>query len=124
MKLHLEHHQLTIELEWYEQLWAVTLERQLHIPLDSIDRVTTTEPQSDWAEIRAPGTFLPGIIKAGTYYTKRGKEFWYVTTDRDYLTLELHDEPYRRIVITIPDCIAWGERIVGGASPDGESSIS
>jgi hypothetical protein len=124
MKLHLEARQLTIDLEWYEQLWAVTLDRQLHIPLDSIDRVTTTEPQSDWAEIRAPGTFLPGIIKAGTYYTKRGKEFWYVTTDRDYLTLELHDEPYRRIVITIPDPLAWGERIVGGASPDGESSIS
>ena len=111
MKLHLEARQLTIDLEWYEQLWAVTLDRQLHIPLDSIERVTTAEPQSDWAEIRAPGTFLPGIIKAGTYYTKRGKEFWYVTTDRDYLTLELHDEPYRRIVITIPDRIAWGERI-------------
>jgi hypothetical protein len=111
MKLHLEDHRLTIELEWYEQLWAVTLDRQMHIPLERIDRVTTAEPQSDWAEIRAPGTFLPGVIKAGTYYTKRGKEFWYVTADKDYLTLELHDEPYRRIVITIPDNIAWGERI-------------
>jgi hypothetical protein len=111
MKPHLEYHRLTIDLEWYEQFWAMTLDRQLHIPLDRIDRVTTTETQSDWAEIRAPGTFLPGIIKAGTYYTTRGKEFWYVTADRDYLTLELHDEPYRRIVITIPDNLAWGERI-------------
>ncbi len=111
MQLYLADNRLTIELEWYEQLWAVTLDRQMHIPINRIDRVTTTEPQSDWAEIRAPGTFLPGIIKAGTYYTKRGKEFWYVTTDRDYLTLELHDEPYRRIVITIPDRLAWEERI-------------
>jgi hypothetical protein len=111
MQLYLADNRLTIELEWYEQLWAVTLDRQMHIPLNRIDRVTTSEPQSDWAEIRAPGTFLPGVIKAGTYYTKRGKEFWYVTTDRDYLTLELRDEPYRRIVITIPDHLAWGERI-------------
>jgi hypothetical protein len=111
MKLHLEARQLTIDLEWYEQLWAVTLDRQLHIPLDAIDIVTTIEPQSNWSEIRAPGTFLPGVIKAGTYYTKRGKEFWYVTADRDYLTLELIDEQYRRIVINLPDNLAWVQRI-------------
>jgi hypothetical protein len=111
MKLNLTTDRLTIEVEWYEQLWAVTLERQMHIPLEWIDRVTTEEPQSNWAEIRAPGTFLPGVIKAGTYYTKRGKEFWYVTSDRDYLTLELRDEPYRRIVLTIPDNTVWAERI-------------
>jgi hypothetical protein len=27
MKLHLENDCLTIELEWYDQLWAVTLKR-------------------------------------------------------------------------------------------------
>ena len=26
-----------------------------------------------------PVTFIPGVIKAGTYLTNRGKEFWYVT---------------------------------------------
>jgi hypothetical protein len=88
-------------------------DRQMRIPLNRIDRVTTAEPESNWAEIREPGTFLPGIIKAGTYYTKRGKEFWYVSADKDYLTLELHDEPYRRIIITIPDNVAWCERLVG-----------
>jgi hypothetical protein len=111
MKLHLENDTLTIELEWYEQLWAFTLDRQIRIPFNHINRVTTAEPESNWAEIRAPGTFLPGVIKAGTYYTKRGKEFWYVTADKDYLTLELHDETYRRVIITIPDNIAWCERI-------------
>lgn len=111
MKLHIENDTLTIELEWYEQLWAVTLARQIRIPLARIERVTTAEPQSNWSEIRAPGTFLPGVIKAGTYYSKRGKEFWYVTADKDYLTLELHDESYRRVIITIPDNVAWCERI-------------
>jgi hypothetical protein len=111
MKLNLTTDRLTIELEWYEQLWAVTLERQMHISLARIVRATTEEPQSNWSELRAPGTFLPGVIKAGTYYTKQGKEFWYVTSDRDYLTLELRDEPYRRIVLTIPDNNVWAERI-------------
>ena len=123
MKLYLTNNRLTIELEWYEQLWAVTLERRMHIALDRSERVSTAEPQSDWAAIRAPGTFLPGVIKAGTYYSKTGKEFWYVTTDRDYLTLELHDEPYRRIVITIPDNLAWGERIDRALTASARSSV-
>jgi hypothetical protein len=41
MKLHLEHNWLVIDLEWYEQLWAVTLDGQISIPLDRIERVTT-----------------------------------------------------------------------------------
>lgn len=102
---------LQIELEWYEQLWAFTMNKTLEIPLDRIERVTTEEPQSNWAEIRAPGTFLPGVIKAGTYYTSRGKEFWYVTKDKDYLTLELKDEPYKRIILTLDRNEAWIEQI-------------
>jgi hypothetical protein len=112
MKLNLENGNLTIDLEWYEQLWAVTLERQMRIPLDHVHRVTTAEPESNWAEIRAPGTFLPGVIKAGTYYTNQGKDFWYVTTDKNYLTLELHHEPYRRVIMTIPDNISWCDTLL------------
>jgi hypothetical protein len=111
MQLHLDHDSLSISWEWYEQLWAFTLDKQMRIPLHHIDRVTTAEPDSNWAEIRAPGTFLPGVIKAGTYYTKRGKEFWYVTAEKNYLTLELHEEPYRRVVITLPDNVSWCEQI-------------
>jgi hypothetical protein len=107
MKLNLESDNLIIDLEWYEQFWAVTLNRQIQIPLSHIERVSTTEPSSNWSDLRAPGSFLPGIIKAGTYYTNQGKEFWYAVTDKNYLTLELHDEPYRRLIITIPDNIYW-----------------
>lgn len=102
---------LQIELEWYEQLWAFTLNKTFEIPLSHIVGVTSAEPQSNWAEIRAPGTFLPGIIKAGTYYTSRGKEFWYVTKERDYLTLELQDEDYKRMIFTIDNSEDWVSRI-------------
>ena len=34
-------------------------------------------------EIKAPGTSIPGLIKAGTFYSNRGKEFWYVTKGKD-----------------------------------------
>lgn len=111
MNLSLNDNKLIIDLEWYEQLWAFTLTQRLEIPLDHIDRATTEEPQSDWAEIRSPGTFVPGLIKAGTYYSKRGREFWYVTRDRDYLTLDLNHESYRRIVLTLPQSETWAATI-------------
>jgi hypothetical protein len=111
MQLNLTDRKLQIEFEWYEQIWAVRLDRVLEIPIAHIRSITTDEPQSSWAQLRAPGTFLPGIIKAGTYYTKQGKEFWYVTDDRNYLILELTDEAYCRLVLTIPDHQVWYDRI-------------
>ena len=102
---------LQIKLEWYEQLWAFTLDQTLEIPFSHIERATAEEPQSNWAEIRAPATFLPGVIKAGTYYSNRGKEFWYVTKERDYLILELQDESFKRIILTIDNSAEWVARI-------------
>lgn len=111
MNFSITNNQLNIDLEWYEQLWAVTLTKRFEIPLSHIQDVTIAEPQSHWTELRAPGTFVPGIIKAGTYYGNRGKSFWYVTDQKNYLTLELVDEPYQRMVFTLPQNTYWLEQI-------------
>jgi hypothetical protein len=111
MQLSLEDDKLSIEFEWYEQLWAVRFDRVIEISIAHIQTVSTAEPQCNWAAVRAPGTFVPGIIKAGSYYTKQGKEFWYVTDDKNYLTLELQDESYRRVIVTIPESRSWFDRI-------------
>ncbi len=118
MQLSLANEQLSIEFEWYEQLWAVRFDRLMAIPIAHIQTASTAEPQCNWATVRAPGTFVPGIIKAGTYYTKQGKEFWYVTEDKNYLTLDLQDEPYRRLIITIPESQSWYDRISGLYRPE------
>lgn len=73
--------------------------------------MTTAKPQCRRKELRAPGSFFPGVIKAGTYYNDQGKEFWYVTQDRDYLTLELKDESYQRIVLTIDNNDSWQQTL-------------
>jgi hypothetical protein len=91
MQLTLNPNQLVIQLEWYEQLWAFTLHNPITIPLNHLLRATTQEPPTHWTDLRAPGTSLPGVIRAGTYYTRRGKEFWYVTANQGFLTLELCD---------------------------------
>ncbi|NET58932.1 MAG: hypothetical protein F6K47_23145 [Symploca sp. SIO2E6] len=113
MNISILDNKVRIELEWYEQLWAFHLSNSFEIPLAHITRVTMDEPPSSWTEIRAPGTFVPGLIKAGTYYTSRGREFWYATKDNDYLVLELQDEPFKKMVFTLSENQLWAERISG-----------
>lgn len=112
MNLSLVGNILRIELEWYEQLLAFNWDKTFEIPLEHIEQVSTQEPSSSWTEIRAPGTALPGVIKAGTYYSSRGREFWYVTQDKNYLVLELQDESFKKIILTLEQNQSWAERIV------------
>lgn len=111
MQLILNSHQLKIDLDLWERIWAFYFNSELIIPLTHIKQVTTDEPHSSWADVRLPGTFLPGVIKAGTYYTGHGREFWYATRTGKYLTLELENEFYKRIVLTLDENQDWVDRI-------------
>jgi len=75
MQLSLNQNQMVIQLDWYEQLLAFTLHNPITVSLDHLLEATAEEPQSRWTDLRAPGTHLPGVIKAGTYYTRHGREF-------------------------------------------------
>ena len=102
MKLSINDYQLQIDFSFWEHLWG--MHRSFRIPLRHISEVKRSLPASTWKELHAPGTFLPGVIKAGTYYTKHGKEFWNVTRKHPLpLTLELENERYRRIVLALPE---------------------
>ncbi len=102
---------LTIELSVPERLLAVRLKRDITIPLRSIVAVSTERPESSALDLRLPGTAVPGLIKAGTYYSRRGREFWYATRKTTYLVLELKDERFRRIVLTVDDNEAWADQL-------------
>lgn len=106
MQIKIDNQNFCIELNFWEKLWALKFSHPWQIPLSHIARVTTTAPANNWKEfnlkeVKLPGTFVPGVIKAGTYYSDRGREFWYVTDDKNYLTLELKDEFYQRVILTV-----------------------
>ncbi|ABA24551.1 conserved hypothetical protein [Trichormus variabilis ATCC 29413] len=111
MLLNIVEDKLRLEFTWQEQLLAVRFQKLWLIPLANIKQVTIAKPQSSWKELRAPGSFIPGIIKAGTYYTERGKEFWYVNRDDSYLNIELQNESYERIILTIDDNSYWLQKL-------------
>lgn len=111
MQLLLTEQMLHLEMEWYEQFLAFHFHNPIKIPLAHITSTSIAEPVSSWKEVRAPGTCIPGVIKAGTYYSDRGAEFWYVTQSHHYLTLELKEEFFKRIILTLDGNEAWASRI-------------
>lgn len=118
MRLTLAGDRLRIDLEGWETLWAFHWPTHLELPLSQIQAVHLGMPPSNWRELRAPGTFLPGVIKAGTYYTSRGREFWYVTNrGEDFLTLVLAGHHYAQVVLTLPDAADWHRRIEQAIAP-------
>jgi len=121
MKLTIYEGKLRIDLSDLEKVLAI--KRDFEIPLEHIVEVRTEAPEISWREIRAPGTYLPGVIKAGTYYTPRGKEFWYVTK-KGCLVLELRDEPYRRIILSVERYKQWAESIKKATSKCYQASLS
>ncbi|HHP7243836.1 MAG TPA: hypothetical protein ACFE0H_04035 [Elainellaceae cyanobacterium] len=110
MKLELTSDELNIHLTWYEQLLAFYMAERIKIPLHKIKNASSGSPAFDWRAVRLPGTALPGVISAGTYYTHNGREFWYITS-QTCLTLAIDDEYFKRIVLTLENPDYWADQI-------------
>ena len=52
---------------------------------------------------RAPGTHLPGVMTAGTFRSHGEKDLWMVGRGKEVLVIELHDEPYRHLIVQVED---------------------
>jgi len=109
MKLNIEDDKLHIKLNPLEMLFGHR--GSFSVPLSNVASASTEKPSREWKQVRAPGTHVPFVIKAGSYHGRRGKEFWQTTVGRPFLTIELRDWDYDRIVLTLSNARAWAERI-------------
>ena len=106
MKVSITDSDLEIKFGTLEKILGV--HGSFKIPLSCIKKASTGLPDSaslsSPKDVKMPGTHLPGVIKAGTYLTGRGKEFWYATRKKQFLVLELDDkegQPYRRVILSV-----------------------
>ena len=53
--------------------------------------------------VRAPGTHVPGVITAGTFYQEGEPVFWDVHDPEKTVVIQLRDERYARLVIEVDD---------------------
>jgi GH35 family endo-1,4-beta-xylanase len=88
------------EVKGLHKLWA--FKSQITIPAESIVSVHQNYDALDsWQGLRMPGTYLPLIITAGTYYKGDKKTFWDVVNKESCIIIELNDSNYNQLVIEV-----------------------
>jgi len=94
---------LTLHVRGADKLWA--FKSTLEIPLAHIAGVRA-DPEiarSWWHGIRMPGTNVPGVITAGTFYQDGKRVFWDVHHPERTIVIDLHDEQYNQLVVEVDD---------------------
>jgi hypothetical protein len=103
MQVTLSDDNLILEFSAVEKICSCR--RSVEVSVEHIAKVRPGVPEPRLLEVRVPGTFIPGVIKAGTYWTRTGKEFWYVRRGMPrYVTIEMvEDAPFRRMVLGLDE---------------------
>jgi hypothetical protein len=89
------------EVEGLDKLWS--LKSRLEIPLAHIRGVHAdpTVARGWWHGIKAPGTSVPGVITAGTFYQHGKRIFWDVHDPERTIVVELSDERYDELIVEV-----------------------
>ena len=97
----IEGDRIRFDVEGWDKLWA--LKSQLEIPLAHIQsaRVDPEAARGWWHGLRLPGTQIPGLLTAGTFYTSEGFVFYDVHDPENTIVLELEHEHYKRLVVEV-----------------------
>jgi hypothetical protein len=91
------------EVEGADKFWA--MKSRLDIPLAHV-KSAWIDPEAArgwWHGIRFPGTQIPGLILAGTFYQSDGRVFYDVHHPDRTIIIELDHESYTHLVIEVED---------------------
>ena len=102
---------LVLHVKGADQLWA--LKSSLEIPLQHVAgiRADPSVAHGWWHGLRMPGTNLPGVITAGTFYHDGKRVFWDVHNPENTVVIELKDERYNELIVEVSDPTAAVEAI-------------
>jgi hypothetical protein len=94
---------LTVNVRGADKLWA--FKSSLEIPLVHIAGVRAdAEIARTWFHgLRMPGTSIPGVITAGTFYQQGRRVFWDVHHPENTIVITLRDERYDELVVEVAD---------------------
>ncbi len=99
---------LSVIMEGLDKLWA--LKSRLDIPLAHVTGVAHDPAQAGrWPRgLRLPGSFIPGVITAGSYWQpghgeEDGWSFWDVHKPERAIVITTSHERYRTIIVGVDD---------------------
>lgn len=94
---------LSLQVRGADKLWA--LKSSLEIPLQHIASIRhdPSVARGWYHGLRLPGTNIPGVITAGTFYQHGQRVFWDVHDPERTVVIELHDERYNELIVEVAD---------------------
>jgi len=94
---------LVLHVKGADKLWA--LKSSLEISLLHIAgiRAEPSIAHGWWHGMRLPGTNIPGVITAGTFYQHGKRIFWDVHNPANTVVIELRDERYDELIVEVAD---------------------
>ncbi|MGH3344653.1 MAG: hypothetical protein ACRDPK_17655 [Carbonactinosporaceae bacterium] len=96
---------LVARVRGVDQLWA--FRRNIRVPMHQIDAVRVMSRAAARAElpwVRAPGSYLPGLVIAGSYWhlRRRRRQFWCVHRAAEVLVIDVRSVT-ERLVLQVVD---------------------
>jgi hypothetical protein len=94
---------LILRVEGADKIFA--LKSELTIPLKHITDIRMDEAvvRGWWHGLRFPGTNIPGVITAGTFYQDGKRVFWDIHHPEAAVVISLTHEAYNELVIEVED---------------------
>ena len=94
---------LTLHVRGADKLWA--FKSTLEIPLFHIAGVREDpDVAHGWRHgLKMPGTNVPGVITAGTFYQDGKRIFWDVHNPANTIVIALRDERYDELIVEVAD---------------------
>ncbi len=104
---------LVLNVRGMDKLWA--LKSSLEIPLRHVAGVRTDPAAaSGWYHgLRMPGTNIPGVLTAGTFYQDGKRVFWDVHDPKNTVIFDLKDERYNELIVEVADPATVVEQLRG-----------
>jgi hypothetical protein len=91
------------DVEGLDKVWA--LKSRIQIPLEHISGATI-DPEAArgwWHGLRLPGTNVPGVITAGTFYQHGRRVFFDVHDTDNTIVIALNHDGYDTLVVEVAD---------------------
>ncbi|MFZ0761603.1 MAG: hypothetical protein WAM69_16775 [Candidatus Sulfotelmatobacter sp.] len=102
---------LVLHVQGADKLWA--FKSSLEIPLAHVAEIRADPAiaRGWWHGFRMPGTNIPGVLTAGTFYHDGKRVFWDVHNPENTVVIELRDERYNELIVEVADPKAAAELV-------------
>ncbi len=107
---------LLLHVRGADKLWA--FKSFLEIPLEHIAgiRADPSVAHGWWHGLKMPGTNIPGVLTAGTFYQDGKRVFWDVHNPDNTVVIDLRDERYNELIVEVVDPSA-AVQLIGAMLP-------